>query len=114
MLTVGDYVLSPNIVVERKSVKDLIQSLNSGRLYNQCETMMQYYKTPLLLIEFDQNKSFNLEVNFCHNSINAAIRRYERTNKPDGFTVEIGSSYTFIPETEDRLVVVAIFHCGSL
>jgi DNA excision repair protein ERCC-4 len=62
MLTVGDYVLSPTMVVERKSVKDLIQSLNSGRLYNQCETMMQYYKTPLLLIEFEQNKSFNLEV----------------------------------------------------
>jgi DNA excision repair protein ERCC-4 len=62
MLTVGDYVLSPSMVVERKSVKDLIQSLSSGRLYNQCETMMQYYKTPLLLIEFDQNKSFNLEV----------------------------------------------------
>lgn len=62
MLTVGDYVLSPAMVVERKSVKDLISSLNSGRLYNQCETMMQYYKTPLLLIEFDQNKSFNLEV----------------------------------------------------
>ena len=62
MLTVGDYVLSPTMVVERKSVKDLIQSLNSGRLYNQCETMMQHYKTPLLLIEFDQNKSFNLEV----------------------------------------------------
>lgn len=62
MLTVGDYVLSPTMVVERKSVKDLIQSLNSGRLYNQCETMMQYYRTPLLLIEFDQNKSFNLEV----------------------------------------------------
>jgi DNA excision repair protein ERCC-4 len=61
MLTVGDYVLSPTMVVERKSVKDLISSLNSGRLYNQCETMMQHYKTPLLLIEFDQNKSFNLE-----------------------------------------------------
>jgi DNA excision repair protein ERCC-4 len=62
LLTVGDYVLSPTMVVERKSVPDLIQSMNSGRLYNQCETMMQYYKTPLLLIEFQQDKSFNLEV----------------------------------------------------
>lgn len=62
MLTVGDYVLSPSMVVERKSVKDLIQSLNSGRLYNQCETMMLHYETPLVLIEFEQNKSFNLEV----------------------------------------------------
>lgn len=66
MLTVGDYVLSPTMVVERKSVKDLIQSLNSGRLYNQCETMMQYYRTPLLLIEFEQNKSFNLEVSLLY------------------------------------------------
>ena len=32
---VGDYVLSPDICVERKAVPDLISSLNSGRLYNQ-------------------------------------------------------------------------------
>ena len=61
LLTVGDYVLTPNIVIERKSVSDLIQSLNSGRLFNQCEVMMQHYKNPMLLIEFDQNKSFILE-----------------------------------------------------
>lgn len=61
MLTVGDYVLSPNIVVERKSVGDLISSFKDGRLYNQCETMFAHYKSPMLLIEFDQNKSFTLE-----------------------------------------------------
>jgi DNA excision repair protein ERCC-4 len=31
-LTIGDYVLSPTMCVERKSVPDLIQSFNSGRL----------------------------------------------------------------------------------
>lgn len=31
-LTVGDYVLTPDIVVERKSVPDLIGSFASGRL----------------------------------------------------------------------------------
>src|ERR1700759_893994 len=61
MLTVGDYVLTPDICVERKSVSDLISSLNSGRLYNQAETMLQHYKSPMLLIEFSQNKSFTLE-----------------------------------------------------
>lgn len=61
MLTVGDYVLSPNICIERKSIKDLISSFKDGRLYNQAETMMQHYKSPMLLIEFDQNKSFTLE-----------------------------------------------------
>jgi DNA excision repair protein ERCC-4 len=61
MLTIGDYILSPNICIERKSIKDLISSFKDGRLYNQAETMMQHYKSPMLLIEFDQNKSFTLE-----------------------------------------------------
>ncbi|RDW80050.1 MUS-38 protein [Coleophoma cylindrospora] len=61
MLTVGDYILSPNICVERKSIKDLISSFKDGRLYNQAETMLLHYKNPMLLIEFDQNKSFTLE-----------------------------------------------------
>ena len=61
MLTVGDYVLSPNICVERKSVNDLIASFKDGRLYNQAETMFKYYRNAMLLIEFDQNKSFTLE-----------------------------------------------------
>ncbi|KAF9771603.1 hypothetical protein IL306_010752 [Fusarium sp. DS 682] len=61
MLTVGDYILSPNICVERKSISDLISSFKDGRLYSQAETMFQYYKSAMLLIEFDQNKSFTLE-----------------------------------------------------
>ncbi|XXH05882.1 hypothetical protein Hte_012323 [Hypoxylon texense] len=61
MLTVGDYILSPNICVERKSISDLISSFKDGRLYTQAETMFQHYKNPMLLIEFDQNKSFTLE-----------------------------------------------------
>ena len=31
-LTVGDYILSPDICVERKSIPDLTQSLKNGRL----------------------------------------------------------------------------------
>lgn len=60
-LVVGDYILTPDICVERKSIRDLITSLKNGRLYNQAETMLQYYKHPLLLIEFDQNKSFTFD-----------------------------------------------------
>ncbi|KAJ5699053.1 hypothetical protein N7462_001058 [Penicillium macrosclerotiorum] len=60
-LTVGDYILTPDICVERKSIRDLITSLRNGRLYNQAETMLQHYKNPLLLIEFDQNKSFTFD-----------------------------------------------------
>ena len=61
MLTVADYVLTPDICIERKSVRDLISSFKNGRLFNQAETMLQHYKYPMLLIEFDQNKSFTLD-----------------------------------------------------
>ena len=61
-LQVGDYILSPDICVERKSVSDLIGSLNNGRLYNQATSMCRYYKRPVLLIEFDTAKPFSLHV----------------------------------------------------
>lgn len=61
MLTVGDYVLTPSICVERKSVKDLISSFADGRLYHQAETMLLHYAHPMLLIEFDAQKAFTLE-----------------------------------------------------
>lgn len=59
-ISVGDYVLTSEICIERKSLSDLIQSLNSGRLYQQCVQMSRYYTKPMLLIEFDQNKPFQL------------------------------------------------------
>ncbi|WVZ55052.1 hypothetical protein U9M48_005766 [Paspalum notatum var. saurae] len=60
-LEVGDYILSPLICVERKSITDLFQSFASGRLYNQVETMARYYRIPVLLIEFSQDKSFSFQ-----------------------------------------------------
>ncbi|KAG1814268.1 uncharacterized protein BJ212DRAFT_1482008 [Suillus subaureus] len=60
-LTVGDYILTPDICVERKSIPDLVASFNSGRLYTQCELMSVHYKQPILLIEFEENKAFSLE-----------------------------------------------------
>ncbi|KAG0501147.1 hypothetical protein HPP92_001219 [Vanilla planifolia] len=60
-LDVGDYVLSPLVCVERKSISDLFQSFASGRLYHQVETMVRYYRIPVLLIEFSQDKSFSFQ-----------------------------------------------------
>ena len=37
------------------------RSFANGRLFNQVESMTEHYKYPMLLIEFDQNKSFTLE-----------------------------------------------------
>ncbi|CCI43305.1 unnamed protein product [Albugo candida] len=60
-LEVGDYILSPTICIERKSVSDLFGSLNSGRLYNQVEQIIKHYKIPVVLIEFSEKKAFALQ-----------------------------------------------------
>lgn len=60
-LEVGDYILSPMICVERKSIQDLFGSFASGRLFNQAEMMVRYYQIPVLLIEFSQDKSFSFQ-----------------------------------------------------
>ena len=61
MITVGDYIVSPKICIERKAIPDLISSFKSGRLYSQCEQMFRHYELPTLLIEFDESKSFSFE-----------------------------------------------------
>ena len=60
-LEVGDYVLSPEICVERKSLSDLRGSLISGRLYQQAEAMCRHYRIAILLIEFDGDRAFALQ-----------------------------------------------------
>lgn len=59
-LEVGDYILSPEICVERKSLSDLRQSFISGRLYHQASAMTRHYTTPVLLIEFQRDAAFIL------------------------------------------------------
>ncbi|AGO10642.1 AaceriAFR456Cp [[Ashbya] aceris (nom. inval.)] len=61
MLTVGDYIITPKICIERKSIADLIGSFKNGRLQKQCRAMAKYYDLPTLLLEFDDNESFSLE-----------------------------------------------------
>ncbi|XP_061433050.1 DNA repair endonuclease XPF [Lethenteron reissneri] len=60
-IAVGDYLLTPQLCVERKSVGDLVASLGNGRLYAQCTAMCRRYRRPALLIEFDPGKPFSLQ-----------------------------------------------------
>ncbi|KAL1228598.1 DNA repair endonuclease XPF [Trichinella spiralis] len=55
-LTVGDYIITPDVCVERKSINDLISSLIHGRLYAQCRAMNNYYKKQILLVQLGDSK----------------------------------------------------------
>lgn len=50
-LKVGDYLVSPEIAVERKTVRDLISSIYDGRLFLQCSDLVKHYQKPLLVVQ---------------------------------------------------------------
>jgi DNA excision repair protein ERCC-4 len=51
LLTVGDYIVSSQTAIERKTISDLISSIYDGRLFLQCNDLVQYYPRPLIVIE---------------------------------------------------------------
>ncbi|MEK6965533.1 MAG: ERCC4 domain-containing protein [Thermoproteota archaeon] len=50
-LLVGDYIVAPEIVVERKSIRDLISSIFDGRLFDQCNRLREHFQHPVILME---------------------------------------------------------------
>lgn len=51
LLTVGDYIVSPQTAIERKTIPDLISSIYDGRLFLQCNDLVQHYPRPFIVIE---------------------------------------------------------------
>ena len=52
-LPIGDYIVAPETVVERKTISDLVSSIFDGRLFDQCNRLKEHYQFPILLIEGD-------------------------------------------------------------
>jgi DNA excision repair protein ERCC-4 len=50
-LKVGDYIVSPETAIERKTIRDLISSIYDGRLFVQCSELAQHYSRPVVIIE---------------------------------------------------------------
>jgi len=52
-LLIGDYIVAPETVVERKSIKDFMSSIFDGRLFDQCNRLKEHFQFPIILIEGD-------------------------------------------------------------
>ena len=50
-LPIGDYIVAPETIVERKSVSDLISSIFDGRLFDQCNRLKEHFTHPIILME---------------------------------------------------------------
>ncbi len=71
-LDVGDYVISDDVVIERKTIEDFLESLIDGRLFNQLVGMASNHAAPLVLVEGDMNDIFSLR-NVHRNAIIGAL-----------------------------------------
>ena len=50
-LPIGDYIVAPETVIERKSIRDLLSSVFDGRLFDQCSRLKEHFKYPIVLME---------------------------------------------------------------
>ncbi len=62
-LPIADYVLNPEIAVERKAVRDLVSSVYDSRLFYQAARLSASYAKPFLLVEGDSKEVEKLAKN---------------------------------------------------
>lgn len=56
-LTAGDYIINDQIIVERKTAEDFIQSIMDNRLFEQCSKLKNDSRRVLILIEGNPYKT---------------------------------------------------------
>jgi ERCC4-related helicase len=71
-LDVGDYVLSDDICVERKTMQDFLESMVDGRLFQQLVSLSSNYSSPLILLEGEREDLFTMR-NIHKNAIRGAM-----------------------------------------
>ena len=56
-LQVGDYILSDDIAVERKSTGDFARSIVDGRLFSQAKELKSHYPKPIIVVEGEMDEA---------------------------------------------------------
>src|SRR3972149_3818326 len=63
MLPLGDYIVAPETVVERKTIHDLVSSIFDGRLFDQCTRLKEHFQNPIILMEGNVDEIENITEN---------------------------------------------------
>ncbi|MGQ9759501.1 MAG: ERCC4 domain-containing protein [Candidatus Methanomethylicaceae archaeon] len=50
-LRVGDYIISEDVAIERKTIEDFANSIIDRRLFEQARSLREAYKRPLIIVE---------------------------------------------------------------
>lgn len=68
-MVVGDYQVSDDVVIERKTAKDFVESIVDKRLFKQAKLLQEEFKRPLIILEGDDLYSGFINPNAIRGSI---------------------------------------------
>lgn len=68
-MAVGDYQVSDEVVIERKTAKDFVDSIVDKRLFKQARFLMEEFKRPLIILEGDDLYNGMINPNAIRGSI---------------------------------------------
>lgn len=72
-ISVGDYVCSDRVCVERKTAEDFTASIIDGRLFTQLKNISEHYEKPVLIIEGRNFFSRNINPNAVYGALAACV-----------------------------------------
>ena len=71
-LNIGDYVISPDTLVERKTTHDFCMSIIDGRLFSQAYRLARFAENPIIILE-GESFTKNVPVNIGISQIKGAL-----------------------------------------
>jgi Fanconi anemia group M protein len=72
-LSVGDYIISKRVGIERKSSQDFIDSIKDGRLFKELKQLIENYERAILIMEGDPFENSTISENALYGAITAII-----------------------------------------
>ncbi len=76
-LKVGDYIISYECCVERKSLRDLINSIYDGRVFLQLRDMLSNYSSPVVIVEGYADELKEDEYNIMYGALASIVVDYK-------------------------------------
>ena len=71
MLLCADFLVSDRVCIERKTVKDFVQSITDKRLFQQLSNMKENFERPLLIIEGKESLYGTLQPNVIRGALSS-------------------------------------------
>ncbi len=79
-LDFGDFVVSSDIVIERKTLDDFVKSIYDGRLFKQLVNMNEKYARPIVIIQGEKKHLSGIGESAFYGALASVLADFKCTN----------------------------------